>query len=397
MIKILRIINRFNLGGPTYNVSYLSKYMGHEFETMLVGGEHEPGEDSSGFIAENLGLKPVYIEEMRRDLGIVNDFKAYRKLRKLIREYKPDIVHTHASKAGALGRLAASHEKVPVIVHTFHGHVFHSYFSPFKTKIFLAIERFLASKSNRLIAISKLQQSELVHEFKVADEKKFVTISLGFDLSRFYQKRDEKRKVFRNTYGLKDDEVALVIVGRLAPVKNHFLFLDILSEILKNTSQKVKAFIVGDGEMRSEIENYAKDKKIQFVDKSNVHENASLIFTSWITEVDEVLAGCDLVFLTSHNEGTPVSLIEAQAASKPVISTKVGGIADIVAPGAGILFEPEKWKSTMPSILDLVNNTDARNIAGTIGEEFVKSRFHYERLVNDMEQLYRKLLKEKGR
>ncbi|MGZ4034279.1 MAG: glycosyltransferase, partial [Bacteroidia bacterium] len=144
MTKVLRIINRFNLGGPTYNVAYLTKYISSDYETLLVGGAKDDTEESSGFILENLGLKPVIVEEMLREINIKNDYAAYKKIKKIIREFKPDIVHTHASKAGTLGRLAASSCGVPIIVHTFHGHVFHSYFGKLKTTFYKNIERYLA-------------------------------------------------------------------------------------------------------------------------------------------------------------------------------------------------------------------------------------------------------------
>src|SRR5580704_14239503 len=143
MPKVLRIINRLNLGGPTYNAAYLSKYLEPEFETLLVSGMKDHTEESSEFIVNRLDLHPVYIPEMYRELHPFRDYQSYYKLRKLIEEYKPDIVHTHAAKAGVVGRLAALHSGVPVICHTFHGHVFHSYFTPLKTRFFLEIERYL--------------------------------------------------------------------------------------------------------------------------------------------------------------------------------------------------------------------------------------------------------------
>ena len=192
MPKILRIINRFNLGGITYNVSYLSKYLSPEFETLLIGGDKEPGEDSSLFIPEQLGLTPLLIPEMKRAISWKDDRAAYVHIKKLIREFKPDIVHTHASKAGAIGRLAASHEKVPVIVHTFHGHVFHSYFGNLKTNFYKGIERYLAKKSSAIIAISDKQKKELTEVYKIAPPDKTHVIHLGFDLDKFRENQPEK-------------------------------------------------------------------------------------------------------------------------------------------------------------------------------------------------------------
>ena len=197
MPKVLRIINRLNLGGPTYNAAYLSKYMAPEFETLLVAGMKDESEASSEFITEKLGLKPIYIKDMHRSLNPIRDRKAYKELVKIIRDFKPDIVHTHAAKSGALGRLAAINEGVPIIVHTFHGHVFHSYFNPLKTKIFLNIERYLSKKSSKTIAISNKQFEELCNDFEIDKPEKFEIVPLGFDLKRFYSDKEEKRLNFR--------------------------------------------------------------------------------------------------------------------------------------------------------------------------------------------------------
>lgn len=158
MPKVLRLINRLNLGGPTYNAAYLSKFLAPEFETLLVAGMKADSEESSEFIIRQMGLQPVYIPEMHREINLLEDRKAYKKIRELIGDFRPDIVHTHAAKAGALGRLAATAMRVPVIVHTFHGHAFHSYFSPAKTYVFKQIERYLSSLSTRIIAISDTQK-----------------------------------------------------------------------------------------------------------------------------------------------------------------------------------------------------------------------------------------------
>jgi hypothetical protein len=183
--KILRIINRFNLGGPTYNAAYLSRYMPGEYETMLVGGEKDDSEDSSEFIVKNLGLNPIIIPEMKREVDLKNDFEAYRKIVALIKEFKPDIVHTHASKAGTIGRLAASNMNVKAIVHTFHGHVFHSYFGKMKTIMYKNIERNLARRSSTIIAISDKQKAELSLMHRICEPSKIKVIPLGFDLTRF--------------------------------------------------------------------------------------------------------------------------------------------------------------------------------------------------------------------
>jgi hypothetical protein len=172
MPKVLRIINRFNIGGPTYNATFLTRFMDDEFETLLVGGLPEPDEKDSLHILEQYDVKPLLIPEMQRLPNWKSDRAAYRRIKEIIEEFKPDIVHTHAAKAGALGRRAAKAAGVKVIVHTFHGHVFHSYFGAVKTKLFQLIERRLASSSTGIIAISELQKKELSDTYRICKPEK---------------------------------------------------------------------------------------------------------------------------------------------------------------------------------------------------------------------------------
>lgn len=392
MTKVLRIINRFNLGGPTYNVAYLSKYMSDDFETLLVGGAKDETEESSDFIVNNLGLKPIIVEEMLREIDFKNDYVAYKKIKKIIQEFKPDIVHTHASKAGTLGRLAASSCGVPIIVHTFHGHVFHSYFGKLKTAFYKTIERYLAKKSTVIIAISEIQKHELVEIHKICSADKVKVVPLGFDLSKFQENIVEKRKSFRAKYNLDEDEIAISIIGRLVPIKNHTLFLEALKIVSQKTSKKIRAFIVGDGEEREHIESKAKELKISFIDGTKSNKKSLLTFTSWIKEIDIALAGTDIVALTSFNEGTPVSLIEAQAANKPIVTTNVGGIENVVIPNqTALLCENNNLDQFSEALLKLIEDTKMRATMSERGWGHVKEKFHYTRLVKDMENLYHSL------
>lgn len=390
MPKVLRIINRFNLGGISYNVSYLSRYLPEEYETLLIGGPEEQGEESSLYIPHSLGLNPTLIPELRRSINPLNDYFAYRKIKRIIREFKPDIVHTHASKAGAIGRLAAIHCKVPVIVHTFHGHVFHGYFGSFITNLFKIIERYLAKKSSAIVAISAIQKKELSVTHTICAPEKITVIPLGFDLARFSENKEQKRTDFRKFYQIQEDELAIGIIGRLAPIKNHFLFIDALVYVTQQSKRKIKAFIIGDGETKEQLSTYIKDKGLSYAYGSD--RNALFTFTSWIKEVDVALAGLDLVCLTSKNEGTPVSLIEAQAASKFVITTNVGGIKDILHPDCGLLSEandPETYKQNLLFAVEHFETVNAK--AGIASEEVIK-KFSYARLCEDMKNLYDGLL-----
>lgn len=395
MPKVLRIINRFNIGGPTYNAAYLTKYLSSNYETLLVGGVKEEHEKSSEYILENLGLEPTIVFEMRRSINPFQDIIAYRKIKQIIKEYKPDIVHTHAAKAGTLGRMAAFSCKVPIVVHTFHGHIFHSYFGTIKTTIFKIIERYLAKRSTAIIAISKKQKEELCNIHKITTHNKCHIVRLGFDLSRFQTDNEAKRSTFRKSYNISDDEVAIVIVGRVVPIKNHSLFIKALHHVLQNSNKKVRAFIVGDGDNRKNIEQQAIELGIGFTtEHDNIH-NQPLCFTSWIKDVDVVYSGADIVALTSLNEGTPVSLIEAEAACKPIITTNIGGIEDIVEDGVtGILVENNNIEIFGQKLLQLVEDENLRHQLSEKGREFVNKQYHYTRLVNDIEELYVELLKK---
>jgi glycosyltransferase involved in cell wall biosynthesis len=397
MPRVLRILNRLAVGGPVLNATYLTKYLAPEFETLLVVGEREGHEKSADFITTKQGIQPHTIAGMGRSVNPLSDLKAYGEMKKLIRDFKPDIVHTHSAKPGAIGRLAASAMNVPVIVHTFHGHVFHSYFNSLKTNFFINTERYLARKSSAIIAISEQQKKELVHEFKIAPEEKFHVIPLGLDLDAFAARQEEKRQTFRTEFGVTDDVIAIGIIGRLVPIKNHYLFLKAISHVLQHSNEKIKAFIIGDGETRQDLENVAQQAGIQFsTEKDSTHPHP-LVFTSWRSDVDVIMAGLDIITLTSFNEGTPVSLIEAQAANKPIVSTRVGGIADIVLEGKTALLADVQDAATFADhVLQLVQNDDLRHNLSN-GRQHVVERFSYQRLMRDMAALYHQLLDQKKR
>jgi glycosyltransferase involved in cell wall biosynthesis len=393
MLRVLRIINRFNLGGPTYNAAYLTKYLSPDFKTLLIGGQKDESEDSSEFIVRSLGIRPIIIPEMRREINPKNDIIAYQKLKTIIKRFKPDIVHTHASKAGTLGRLAAFNSNVPVVLHTFHGHVFHSYFNSYKAKAFKSIEQNLAKKSSRIIAISEKQKYELSEVYKIAQADKIEVIPLGFDLSRFQCDMENKRIRFRTEYMLENDELAIGIIGRLVPIKNHKFFLNVVKSVIQNTTVKLRFFVVGDGECRQELEMKAKELEIDFTDFTQQQRKATITFTSWIKEVDYVYAGLDIVTLTSLNEGTPVSLIEAQAANKPIVSTNTGGIENVIIPDVtAFLTEVNDEELFAKKLLELISSENLRLKMGNNGWNQVGQKYHYERLTSDMKALYHKLL-----
>ena len=392
--RVLRIANRFNIGGPTFNVAYLTRYL-ENFETKLIGGSLDDGEDSSDYILTNLGITPTIVPEMKRDINFKEDYAAYLKIREIIREFKPHVVHTHASKPGAIGRLAAFHERVPVVLHTFHGHVFHSYFGKGKTLFYKIVERYLAARSTRVIAISQGQARELSEDHKICKSQKIAVVPLGFDLTRFHENTLEKKIAFRHTYGLDDQTIAIYIVGRLVPIKNHGFLIEAIKKLKEQTNIPFRLFIVGDGEERTGIENLITAAGLSF--SWNAVNTADVTFTSWIKEVDKVYAGCDIVTLCSLNEGTPVSLIEAQAAGLPIVSTRVGGIQNIVLENeTAFLTSAADLMAFTGHLKSLVEKENLRQKMAGKGWEFVKEKFHFTRLVKDMDSLYHQLLREKG-
>ncbi|HIP36811.1 MAG TPA: glycosyltransferase family 1 protein [Crocinitomix sp.] len=385
-IKILRVINRFNLGGPTYNVTFLSAFMDDRFETKLIGGGHENYEGDALFIPHKYGVKPQIIDSLQREINFKKDNQALKEIRQIIKGFKPDIVHTHASKSGAIGRLAAIKENVPVIVHTFHGHVFHSYFGKVKTQFYKTVERYLAKKSTAIVAISEIQRNELVDIHKVVPKEKAKIINLGFDLTKFQTKNTQKRQKFVEDYNINEDEVCIGIIGRLTPIKNHQMFFEVVKNVVQNTNQKIRIFVIGGGELENSLKTQAKTIEKQL-------GKTIFTFTSWIKDVDVPLSRLDVVCLTSHNEGTPVSLIEAQASNVVVMSTNVGGVKDVILEGeTGFVIEDFSVKAYVQKLLNLVEDKEKRIKMSQNGWNYVKDKFHYTTLCKNMEKLYLELL-----
>lgn len=394
MPRVLRILNRFNLGGPTHNAAYLTRYLAPEFETLLVGGPEEAHEEGSHHILRAVGVEPLVLPEMQRAVAFQRDRAAYLRIKQIIREFKPDIVHTHAAKAGAVGRLAAAHMGVKAIVHTFHGHVFHSYFGPTRTAVYKGIERYLARRTHRIVAISERQKYELVDIHRIAPAHRVTVIPLGFDLSRFEMDQVGKRSLFRTAHGLADTDLAVGIVGRLVPVKNHPLFLRTVAGAARETGLPLRAIVVGDGSERASLEALAVELGLALHRPPEpLPPGPSVTFAGWVEDMDVVYAGLDIVVMTSLNEGTPVSLIEAQAAGRPIVTTRVGGVENVVVPdGTAFLAASGDVDGLRAGLVRLVRDPALRAAMGAPGPAHVRERYHYQRLVNDMAALYRSLL-----
>ena len=396
MPKILRIVNRFNLGGPVFNAAYLTKYLPSSYETLLIGGQEEPHEDSALYILNQLGISYEVIPELKRPISLANDYAAYKKIKTIIQQFNPDIVHTHASKAGLIGRLAAYKAGIPIIVHTYHGHVFHSYFGPIKTSLIINLERYLARKTTKIITISSIQDNEIKHFLRLSSSsKKTTVIPLGIDTHKFIPPSDSqnRRASFCQYYHLPNDAVIIGIIGRLVSVKNHALFLSAFAKAKNQTKKKLVAVIVGDGDLRSSLEKQADLLGLSTATPQHPIDNPDIIFTSWIRKIETIYPVLDIVALSSVNEGTPVSLIEAQAAEKIVVSTNVGGVNDtlLFSDKSHILSPPNQVEHFAQNLLFWIENKELREKTAHKNAQKVREFFHYNRLVNDIDDLYKKL------
>ncbi len=400
IIRILQIIARLNIGGPAVNVISLSFHLNRKnFQTRIVCGRVGPDEGDMSYLALNNGIEPFYVPELGREISIIDDIRSFIILRKLIKRFKPHIIHTHTAKAGALGRFAGlsmnvfrKNTKRIKFVHTFHGHVFHSYFGILKTFIFVWIEKILALLTDRIIVISSLQKSDICHKYGIAGPEKVREIPfLGFDLSKF-KKLSGDNLTFRNHYMSQlDDKVLVVgIIGRLARVKNHRMFLDAVKNIKDwGRIDLFKFIIVGNGELKAKLIDYSRDLAIQDY----------VSFIGWQEDMPSVYHSLDMVALTSLNEGTPVTLIEAMAAGKPVIATDVGGVRDLFGTTEnhageielarnGVLIPSGRSDLLAKALIFLSEEEDLRKNMADNAEDFVFKKFSTEKLVKEMESLY---------
>ncbi len=388
MRKIVRIIARLNIGGPAIHTILLTSELNKRgYHDVLVCGRTGNSEGDMQYLAEDKGVKPVVVDELGREISFYKDMKAFFRIFSIIRRERPTIVHTHTAKAGALGRLAALMAGVPVRIHTFHGHIFDGYFSPFKAKVFLYIERFLGNFTDKVIVVSEHVKEEIVNNLKVVRNDKCVVIPLGLELGNFL-KNDSLKGNFRKKIGIGEDTLLVGIIGRLVPIKNHGMFLNVAKTIkAMQKDLKIRFIIVGDGELREELRAMAKRLGI----------DKDVLFTGWVKGLAEVYADLDVVALTSLNEGTPLSLIEAMASARPVIATDVGGVKDIVIDGEnGFLAKNNDVEDFSNKLLNLLKDRENRSRLGAFGREFVRQRYHKDRLVNDIENLYRECMNEKS-
>jgi glycosyltransferase involved in cell wall biosynthesis len=384
-IRIIRIFSRLNIGGPSIHVILVTAVLDHaKFESTLVIGQESALEGNMLDMAERYGVKPIIIPCLGREISLWNDLRATLILWRLIRRYRPLIVHTHTSKAGFSGRLAAHLARVPIIVHTFHGHVFSGYFGPFMTQIFVWLERMLARWSDAIITVSDSLKVQLLAR-KIAPSKKIEVIELGLNLEP-YLALSGHSNCLRLEMGLDSSHFLVGIVGRLVPVKDHYNFLE-AAKIASKVDPLIRFAVIGNGELREELG--------QMVRKFGLEK--SVYFAGWRKELAPIYADLDLVALTSKNEGTPVSIIEGSAAGKPVVATCVGGVPDMITHGwDGLLVPSEDPQALADAILQIRRNPHMAEEFVARARTRVAEKHSTRRLVMNLEALYFRLIRQKG-
>jgi glycosyltransferase involved in cell wall biosynthesis len=387
-VRVLRVIARMNMGGPALHVSYLTRGLaGRGYATTLATGEVSRGEDSMAYVTDELGVELLRIPKLHREISAVRDPVSIAHLVEVIRRVRPHILHTHTAKAGTVGRIAAllaRDARPPVIVHTFHGHVLRGYFDPLRTEVFRETERRLAKHTSRLIAVSPEVRDDLV-ALDVAPAEKFSVIRLGLDLDARIED-GRTRAEMRRLFGVPDDRVVIGWIGRMTAIKRVEDVIGAFAELRRRGSEATLC-LVGDGPDREPAERRAHELGVA----------RDCLFLGYQRDVAAFYALIDLLLLTSANEGTPVVAIEALAAGRPVVSTRVGGVPDVVSDGVdGLLCDPGDVPGIATALEALVGDEALRTSFGRAGRERVLPRYRVERLVDDVDELYRSLLSERS-
>lgn len=392
--KVLIFLNRLVIGGPAIDVISMAGFLQSDFEILIIYGEKESHEVDANYLLSQYPLiNTLKINSLKKTLNPFLILANCYAIFKIISEYKPQIVHTHGALPGVIGRIAAYFNRVQVIVHTFHGHFFHSYYNRFLSSIIIFIERQLSSISNAVIATSSRQKIDLVNTYKVVNQSKIATIGLGIDEAFLSNKSLGEDIPFSTRYPIDEDTIAIGIIARIVKVKNFNLFVDIVELVQKQTLKKVKFFVIGDGYLKTDIQKLLTNKSILWNDFENKVDKATVEFTSWISNIGEAIAALDIVILTSNNEGTGLSLAESQYCGKPVVATNVGGVPDTVIDGkTGFLVPPNNAIAFAEKLLLLIEDDKKRLEMGIKAKAFAMNTFAKKREVKDLANLYFTLL-----
>jgi glycosyltransferase involved in cell wall biosynthesis len=404
-LRLVRIIDRLNIGGPAKHVVWLTAWVDPgRFESTLIVGTVPDSEGDMFYFAREMGVRPLIVREMTRELGLRDIVVIWKLLGHLFR-IKPDLIHTHKAKAGATGRLAAYiyrwatpsalwlRPRPCKLVHTFHGHIFDGYYGPARTRLFIWIERMLAWLcTDRIIVISPQQRRDICDRYRIGKPAQFTVIPLGLDLDEI----EKHPGTLRRELEADERDILIGTVGRLCEIKNHALLLEAAAILLRARDPSlpcIRFVFVGDGELRPALEAQARRLGIE----------SAITFLGFRKDAVAIYSDFDLVALTSTSEGTPLTLIEAMAAGRPVVATEVGGVVDILGerlePNGeislwehGITTTGQSAASFAEALTYLIEHPDRRREMGCRGRLYVRTRLSRERLVRDIESQYDQLL-----
>jgi glycosyltransferase involved in cell wall biosynthesis len=389
--RVVRVITRLNIGGPAIQAITLSdRLRARGFDTVLVHGRLGEGEgDMRDVIPVAAHVASRFVPRLQRAISPLRDVRAALEIFRILRSTRPAIVHTHMAKAGALTRLAARAYNWTVgrgqgtrLVHTYHGHVLEGYFDPSSTNTFIRLERLLARATDVIIAISPTIREDLLQRYRIGRDDRYRVVPLGFDLATFARIGPGDRTPAREALGLPLDAPIVTTAGRLTAIKQHDLLLDVASRVIARRPATLFV-IAGDGELRGALEQHARGLGIE----------SQARFLGWQRDLPRLYAAADLFALTSRNEGTPVALIESMASGVPGVSTDVGGVRDVIADATMGVRVPDRDADAIAVAIDaLLDDPDGRAVMGTRARESVLARYGIDRLVDDIERLYRELL-----
>ncbi len=388
-MRVVRIITRLNVGGPSIQaITLADRLRARGFETLLVHGRLGEAEGDMRYLL-SAGVETRDVPSLGRPVAPARDAAALVEILGILRAVRPQIVHTHMAKAGTLGRLAAAiynrttGRGAPArVVHTYHGHVLEGYFGSPAAAFFTWTERQLARLTDRIVAISPQIRTELVEEFRIGRSEQYRVVPLGFDLDALLAIDDEARRQARIALAIPAEAHVVTTVGRLTAIKQHRLFLEAARHIASRDPAAL-FLIVGDGELRAELERFAREAAV--ADRTR--------FLGWRRDLATIYAATDVFLLTSRNEGTPVALIESLAAGVPGVSTEVGGVGDVIdSDKVGLLAPFGDARALAQHVAALLADPARRADMGAHGRRAVSARYHLDRLVNDIESLYRDVL-----
>lgn len=374
------------MGGPAHQAALLSgrDFFPDRYETLLIHGSLPAGEKSAEYLSERAGVRRERLDCLVQPVDPRNDARAFASLARTVRRFRPQIVHTHTAKAGFLGRAAAIAAtrpgSRPKLVHTFHGHVLEGYFGPAKNRAFTGLERTLAARSDRLIGVSDNTVDDLVR-LGVAPREKFMRLALGLDLSGLAAVGDAERARSRDELGIAEGEVVCIFVGRIVPIKR----LDVLLEAFASAHgsiPKLRLLVVGDGEERPEHETHATRLGI----------TGRVDWLGYRSDLARLFAAADIAVISSDNEGTPVSLIEAGAAGVPAVTTDVGGVTEVIGQGGGLIVPRREPEALGAAIARVAGDHRLRAALGEAIRVHVLAHYSADRLRSDIDELYSSLL-----